>query len=139
MILLLIPVVATGLWLADWRLNRGFTKRPRGFARDPLFVASPIHTTVIVYLVFHYCWHMFWLIVSLPETGASYWHTPIVWGITLTHVERMVVAAMIVLVVTVFWFRGCNSDLVRVGDCLLTATEAVTLAFTMFAMPQYVG
>lgn len=137
--LLLIPFVATGLWLADSRLNGGFTKSPRGFARDHQFVASPIHVTVVVYLAFHYCWHMLWLMVAQPETGTVYWHIPIVSVITLTHVERMVLTAMMLLVVTGFWLRDCNTHLVRVADCLLTATETVILAITMYAMPQHGG
>lgn len=139
MFLLLIPLVALGLWLADSRLNGGFVKRPIGFGRDRLYVASPIHITVIVYLTFHYCWHMFWLMVSLPNTGTLYWHTPIFSFITLTHVERLVLAAMILLVATGFWFRECNSGRVRVADCLLAATEIATLAITMLAIPQHGG
>jgi hypothetical protein len=82
---------------------------------------------------------MFWLMVSLPDTGTLYWHTPIFSFITLTHVERLVLAAMILLVATGFWFRECNSGRVRVADCLLAATEIDTLAFAMLAIPQHGG
>jgi hypothetical protein len=139
LILFLIPLVAIGIWFADSRLNGGIIKRPIGFACDRLFVASPIHITVIVYLTFHCCWHMFWLIVSQPDTGTLYRHTPIFSFITLAHVEQMVLATMMLLVATGFWFRDCNSDRVRMADCLLAATEIVTLAFTMLAIPQNGG
>lgn len=82
---------------------------------------------------------MFWLIVSQPDAGTLYWHTPIFSFITLAHVEHMVLAAMMLLVATGFWFRDCNSDRIRIADCLLAATEIVTLVFTMLAIPQNGG
>jgi hypothetical protein len=135
----LIILLAIALWLADIRLNAGAFEPPRGFARNRLFVASPIHIFVIVYVTFHYCWHMFWLMVSQPDTGTLYWHAPVFSGITLTHVECSVLVAMMLLVVTGFWFRECKSDRLRIADCSLAATEIVTLAFTMLAIPQHGG
>lgn len=137
LILLLIVFLAAALRLADIRLNAGFVERPLGFAHTRPFLASPVHIIVIVYVTFHCCWHMFWLMVSLPDTGTLYWHTPVFLFITLTHVERLVLVAMMLLVATEFWFRDCKSDRVRIADCLLAATEIVTLAFTMLAMPQH--
>ena len=77
--------------------------------------------------------------VSLPDTGTVYWHTPLIGFLTLTHVERIVICTFIAYVAVGFWFRDCNAHRGRVTDCLLAATEIVTLGLTSFAMPQHGG
>lgn len=139
MMLCTIILAALVFWAADWKFNRFEPKLSIGFAQGKPFLASPIHITVIVYLVFHYCWHLFWLMVSLPDAGAMHWHTPMVSGITLADVERAVLAGLMTLVAIEFWFRECKSRRLRAADCLVAATETVFLGYTMLAMPQHGG
>ena len=72
--------------------------------------------------------------VATRDFGAIFWHMPTLGALTLAHVERGGIVAMMILVVTGFWFRDLKVARLRWVDCSLTSTELVMLGMTWFAI-----
>jgi len=137
--LYVIALVAIGFFVADWRVNRYAANRSSGYSQSRAFLASPMHITVFVFLVLHFCLHIFWLMVSSPDTGTLYWHTPVIASITLANVQRAVLTGLIALVAVEFWFRESNARCCFAADSLVAASEVGFLVFSIYTIPQSEG
>ena len=88
-----------------------------------------------IYLVFHYVWHLFWLMVMLPIGRATIWHTPTLGPLTLAHIEHLCLAAFSLLLITSFLSRAYAGEHCSRRICTETSTLLTFLFATHFAIP----
>lgn len=96
---------------------------------------ATLRVTTTLYLVFHYVWHLLWLMVALPTGLTTIWHRPSLGPLSLAHIEHLVLAAFSLLLITSFLSRAYAGERCSRRICTETSALLTFLLATHFAIP----
>ncbi|QDT09342.1 hypothetical protein [Planctomycetes bacterium K23_9] len=94
-----------------------------------------LRVVVTTFLVFHYVWQLFWLIVMLPAGFPAIWHSRSLGPLSLAHVEHLCLAAFSLLLVTSLLSRAYAGARFSRRICIETSTLLTFLLASHFAIP----
>lgn len=96
---------------------------------------TTLRIAAAIYIIFHYVWHMFWLMVTLPIGYQMIWHTPSLGPLTLAHVEHLGLAAFSLLLIASYLSRSYAGVQFSRRICVETSTLLTFLLATHIAIP----
>ena len=96
---------------------------------------STLRTTVTAYLIFHYVWHIFWLLVMLPGGFPVIWHTPSFGPLTLAHLDRLCILGLSLILVTSYLSGAYAGVRFSRRICVETSTLLTFLLASQFTIP----
>ncbi len=95
---------------------------------------AALRVIVMTYLIFHYVWHFFWVLVILPTGFPVIWHTPSLGPLTLAQVDHFCLAGFSLLLMTSFAFRAYAGSRFSRRICIVASTLLALLNASHFAV-----